>query len=320
MYSTVLVFIGSTLLQVVSIMRVHGHAFMTMPPSRNYVALFSSYFLASLVPVEGHGYMLEPPSRSYSAWQTGLDYGAAAGVPPRDYCAWCININEGVCGITQSGINYDDWLDSTGQPMPWQSQATYTAGDVITVSSILTAHHEGHLEVWGCPKGRASTQECFREHKLDFVDDVSFGMPQDPNYPRRGYFYGGWDYSDTVMTMRFQLPQNLVGEEVLLQWWYFTANSCTPEGYAEYMARNNLPDSFWSPDTSTCMTRKVLNEYFWFVTVCLLLSVLTYCCRQSLQSYYYLFCGPIITQYPAHRICIRMCLQDLSRIVSPSAS
>ena len=148
------------------------------------VALLSSWFLASLV--EGHGYMFEPPSRSYSAWQTGLDYGAEAGVPNRDNCAWCININDGVCGITQSGINYDAWLDSTGQPMPWQSQATYTEGDIITVSSILTAHHEGHLEVWACPQGRASTQDCFREHKLDFVDDVSFGMPQDPNYPLRG--------------------------------------------------------------------------------------------------------------------------------------
>ena len=165
---------------------------LLLPPSSFHAALTTTLTVTLLSlcyltsHVDGHGYMFEPPSRSYSAWQTGLDYGAEAGVPNRDYCAWCININEGVCGITQSGINYDAWLDSTGQPMPWQSQATYTAGDIITVSSILTAHHEGHLEVWACPQGRASTQDCFREHKLNFVDDVSFGMPPDPNYPLRG--------------------------------------------------------------------------------------------------------------------------------------
>ena len=80
------------------------------------------------------------------------------------------------------------------------------------------------------------------------------------------------------MTMRFQLPETLVGEEVLLQWWYFTANSCTPEGYADYMARNNFPDSFWSPDTSTSIMTSVVRVFL--VCDCL---ILTYCYRRAIN-------------------------------------
>ena len=55
--------------------------------------------------------------------------------------------------------------------------------------------------------------------------------------------------------MRFRLPASLSGDKVLLQWFYYTANSCSPEGYYDYFARKNtdLPESFWGgPMLPTC--------------------------------------------------------------------
>jgi hypothetical protein len=127
-----------------------------------------------------------------------------------------LNTNNGVCGVS-TNYDYDDWIDSQGNPMPWISQATYASGDVIHVASTLTMHHGGHLEVKGCPAGRDTTQECFDDHVLTFVRDLVYGMPADSAYPERGYLYGGQGSPFRDHTMEFLLPESLVGEQVLLQ-------------------------------------------------------------------------------------------------------
>ena len=81
--------------------------------------------------------------------------------------------NSGVCGITQDGsTNYDDWLDSNGQPMPWTSQGVYQQGQIIDIEQTITAHHNGHIEMWACPLGRLCMMNDFKNNKLEFVDDV----------------------------------------------------------------------------------------------------------------------------------------------------
>ena len=61
--------------------------------------------------------------------------------------------------------------------------------------------------------GRASTQECFDENVLTFVEDVSHNMPADPLYPERAHLAPGhYQYN-----MKFQLPATISGNEVLLQ-------------------------------------------------------------------------------------------------------
>jgi hypothetical protein len=73
-------------------------------------------------------------------------------------------------------------------------------------------------------------------------------MPADGNHPERGYLSAGQSVgSYNTFTMAFQLPVGLVGDEILLQWKYITANSCSPEGYTEYFNTNDLPDSYWTP-------------------------------------------------------------------------
>ena len=109
--------------------------------------------------------------------------------------------------------NYDEWLDTQGNAMPWISQGTYNKEDIIQINTKLTAHHKGHLEVKACAMGRESTQDCFDANPLVFVKDVLYGMPKDNTYPGRGYL-NGLEYQ---LSMEFKLPGGLVGEQVLLQ-------------------------------------------------------------------------------------------------------
>lgn len=150
---------------------------------------FSSFICSAIVSipaflpvvVQGHGYMYEPPTRNYVANSIGLVYGSQPGVPPKEYCPHCLNQNAGVCGITQDGTtDYDLWLDSAGQPMPFVSQRTYQPGQIIEVRSKLTANHAGHSELLGCPidNGETVTQACLDAHKFEFIADDLYNMPK----------------------------------------------------------------------------------------------------------------------------------------------
>lgn len=81
--------------------------------------------LSSLVTtVSAHGMVTSPRSRPYFAYEEGVDWGQQAGKPPREYCSHCLNGNRGVCGFSPS-FDYDEWRDTTGNPMPWISQDSY---------------------------------------------------------------------------------------------------------------------------------------------------------------------------------------------------
>ena len=81
------------------------------------------------------------------------------------------------------------------------------------------------------------TQECFEQHPLEFIEDLSRNAPKDPNYPYRGMYAP--DVQDFVH--KFRLPLGVTGERVMMQWRYVTANSCLPPGYLEYP----FPESDW---------------------------------------------------------------------------
>ena len=94
------------------------------------------------------------------------------------------------------------------------------------------AHHKGHFEFHACPisLGEIPTKECFDQYPLSFVSDNKGWAVRHDEYPERAYLDpNNWDLS-----YKFKLPNNLTGELVLIQWYYITANSCTPEGYGSY--------------------------------------------------------------------------------------
>jgi len=80
-----------------------------------------------------------------------------------------------------------------------------------------------------------------------------YGMPKDEKYPHRGYYYGSQEFNDQAFRSKWKLPTNFRGEQVLLQWLYVTANSCSPKGYADYYETHNyLDQSFWNSQLRTC--------------------------------------------------------------------
>ena len=101
--------------------------------------------------------------------------------------------------------------------------------------------------------------EDFEGGELEFVQDVTEtddenypagGMPPDDNYPERAIFGGGpTSHGGDVVNFEFEfkLPDGLSGEQVLLQWKYTTANSCSPPGYEHYFTVQHpqLPDWYW---------------------------------------------------------------------------
>ena len=122
--------------------------------------------------------------------------------------------------------------------MPFTPQDIYTEGGNITISSYMDTHHNGHVEVRYCNAAPGqegyNTPECFDGNTLEFVEDIGvwnnvgqlrepvgdwMKMPPDGNHPERGYLSGGQSVgSKNTFTMIFQLPLNLVGDEILLQW------------------------------------------------------------------------------------------------------
>ena len=189
-------------------------------------------------------------------------WGSVEGVPPQypEYTSVNQNRAGGVCGFDQNGRasgEMDLWLDSTGIPMRWESKAIYNADAVITVNTVFSAHHYGHITVSGCPMGRASTQACFDAFPLEFVQDNLTQMPPDPQHKDRGMMHG----LDMELSMDFKLPPGLVGEEVLLQWVYTTANSCAPVGYRTYFETQNPPDgnSSWKSNLPDCLADQPLT-------------------------------------------------------------
>jgi len=209
--------------------------------------------------------MYSPRSRNWVAYEDGTDsaQSGAGGVPPKDYCYYCLNTKaaDEICGVG-GAQSYDNWLDAAGNPMPWNSQATYTEGDIIEIKSNLHTPHWGHQDVMVCADGDASTQECFEQHPLEFIEDLSYGAPKDPNYPNRGHFTGAYvDFS-----MKFRLPMGVTGDKVMMQWRYVTANNCWPPGYEDYpyddaKGGNSLECSYPLDPTGAVGTGK--PEQFW---------------------------------------------------------
>jgi predicted carbohydrate-binding protein with CBM5 and CBM33 domain len=195
------------------------------------IFLLSSFLLASslLSLTEGHGYLQSPRSRALYAFEEGKWWPLVAGNPNKENAPQSVQSKQSyeVCG-TLEGRNYDTWNDVNGSPMPWRPQEVYTQGQEIIIESHLTANHWGHFEIYLCPNGRNSNQDCMFQNPATFVQDLSFGAPADSRFPQRAY--AGSNRNGTYRH-KFRLPAGVVGNEVLMQWRYVASNSCLPEGY-----------------------------------------------------------------------------------------
>lgn len=137
--------------------------------------------------------------------------------------------------------DYDDWNDSQGNPMEWASQGIYEDGDLFTVESVLTTNHAGHVEIFLCSDTDNPTQECFDNHPATLIEDVAHGGPVDSDYPERAYIAAGEDQ----FKFTYKLPDGLIGDKVLIQWKYVTANGCFPPGYKNSEVTDILRNLGW---------------------------------------------------------------------------
>jgi len=208
----------------------------------------------------GHGYIKSPRSRNFVAYQDGQYWPLLEEDPKKDSCPHCLNRGGtlGRCGAN-NGFNYDSPKNAIGGPMGANPQAVYSAEEEITVDVVLTAHHKGHFVLKACPiaEFEVATQECFDQHPLTFVEDLLYGAPVDTNHPERGYIaptsHPGIQMDNSgvhgyLFTHKYRLPSGLTGDLILLQWKYYTANSCKMEGYDDYP----FPDSSWNPTVELC--------------------------------------------------------------------
>lgn len=138
--------------------------------------------------------------------------------------------------------------NAVGSPMPPSVQEVYTEGEEIEVEIMVTTHHKGHFVMSACTivpllddgdsindvklPLDAPTPQCFNQNHLTFVSDKKYNAQPDPNYPERAYIAPAsiveWTNGDPARgaeySMVFKLPMGVVGEVVLIQWYYLTAN------------------------------------------------------------------------------------------------
>eukprot|EP00560_Eucampia_antarctica_P002180 CAMPEP_0197840640 /NCGR_PEP_ID=MMETSP1437-20131217/45721_1 /TAXON_ID=49252 ORGANISM="Eucampia antarctica, Strain CCMP1452" /NCGR_SAMPLE_ID=MMETSP1437 /ASSEMBLY_ACC=CAM_ASM_001096 /LENGTH=354 /DNA_ID=CAMNT_0043450277 /DNA_START=577 /DNA_END=1642 /DNA_ORIENTATION=- len=177
--------------------------------------------------------------------------------PEKDHCPQCLNRGGTLarCGLTDS-LNYDTPRNAKKGLLNANPQAVYFANEEITVDVVLTEHHKGHFVFKACAieEFEVATQGCFDQHPLTFVEDLLYAAPVDVNHLERGYIapttHSGIQNSSGayLFSHKYLLPPGLTGDLVLLQWHYYTANTCVYEGYDTYP----WPNSSWNPNLAVC--------------------------------------------------------------------
>jgi len=154
-----------------------------------------------------------------------------------------------VLGPDGGGRNYDFPKNAFGESMPVNVQEVYEDGGLMDVEVVLSAHHKGHFIFKACPipfTTISPTQECFDAHPLEFVADKLYNAPISPTHPERVHVapfhhpqkvYSPKEPFDKAMLFQYtmRLPTGIVGDLVLIQWYYVASNSgCAHDGYDEY--------------------------------------------------------------------------------------
>lgn len=208
------------------------------------------FIVSSLPAINSHGFLTTPRSRNLVAYQDRIYYNSGPTDPQPEDCPNCLNRGGSLaqCGII-SDRNYDLPRNALGGVMPINPQAVYKESSLINVTVTLTAHHKGHFVFSACPISNTTTiptRACFEQHRLIFVKDLLYDAPADVNHPERAYVAPSTiasrvyptekDFKDAMLfSYTLQLPSDLIGELVLLQWYYVASNSgCIYDGYDVY--------------------------------------------------------------------------------------
>ncbi|XP_071098105.1 uncharacterized protein [Haliotis cracherodii] len=204
---------------------------VTMKMELGVVSVVLTFFSALLLRrVEGHGRLIDPPSRA-SMWRFGFE------VPQADY-----DDNQGYCGgQTQlwnrfggtCGVCGDPWdpvpraHERGGRYYIGTPTREYNEGDVIEVTTDVTANHRGWYEFRLCPyddpdeddietDGNGNFREvshaCLDKHILETEDGETRWYLPEP-------------YKIGTYTVKVKLPWGISCRNCLFQWKWNVANS-----------------------------------------------------------------------------------------------
>lgn len=214
---------------------------------------------------DAHGYLSSPRARNYIAYEDMKWWDANENDPEPESDPYSLNRGgtAAQCGMRNGvgGKNYDLPKNALGGLMKANVQECYEEGSIIDINVVLTAYHGGHFEFYACPitHGEVPTESCFKDHPLEFVQDLLNNAHKDPHYPVRAYIHGLSSMTLGEFRYKYKLPDNLTGELVLIQWYYITGNSCTDEGYADYHAIHPFP-SGWNEESSTTCSLPITGD------------------------------------------------------------
>lgn len=175
--------------------------------------------------VHGHAYLYYPPLR-----------GGALNNADNEYCPQC----QGSSILPLPTCGKDKFLDFDGPVTTLQE-----VGGRVKFTVKMTAHHMGHFQFRLCDKvitssldGFANEEACLSEHILervrpeevhtDCVANDTRGDCQPFDEVNPSYWYLPPMSHGPTFSFHYRLPQGFSCEKCTLQWWWMTANSCTP--------------------------------------------------------------------------------------------
>ncbi|PNH10877.1 hypothetical protein TSOC_002373 [Tetrabaena socialis] len=201
------------------------------PTIRRTMLLLAAFLLAACctVGVDGHAFMFSPKSRMLVTGNTEYEASAGNGV----LLGSTINDQADVCGDPHQHSIGDKFMRTTVT----EPQATYSSGQIITVTIRVRVNHGGWIGVRLCPSTRSNpSQSCFDAHTL---------VNADTGY-QRWWILSGETMRQEDYPTRWRLPAGVsCNGGCVLQMHYRTANSCVDscaiaECGPNYAARNNL--------------------------------------------------------------------------------
>jgi len=210
-------------------------------------ATWKAALLLSALPVlaSGHAYLTKPEMR-----------GGARGNTGNDYCPQCL----GTIYLPMATCGNAYFLDVVG-PV-----TELVAGEMTEFKVRVTAHHKGHFVFRLCDQalnnqsgGYQAEESCLNEHVLHRARPEEVHSDCRPNDARGdcqpydeanpGHWYlpppGASEYS-----FHYWIPSGLACERCTLQWWWMSANSCTPHQdayrcYFQEMERQGWDAGAW---------------------------------------------------------------------------
>lgn len=205
--------------------------------------------------VNAHGYLKTPAARNWARsipeHVTYEPQSLPAGGPGSVFENG--GYAHGMCG--DSKANPDQKWN-----IPGEVQASYTEGETIDMSVVITAHHSGWFEAQLCDKQDIS-EECFFANRLmrpgctDTNDEECFRVWKPllslevPHSSMNG-FSGTMDVVDRSTSNIFEtefhykmvLPQGVTCSHCVMRWHWFSTNSCA----AKSDGQSGTSEEFWN--------------------------------------------------------------------------